>query len=270
MADTKIPSRYRVQVLDRSFRILNTLAGADTELSPVELANRLHLHKSTVHRLLSVLEWQRLIQRTPQGTYGLGLRLIEMGSRATRQHDLAEDALPFLQRLVETTGETAHIGVLNGTEMVSIANVRGRWALSTPSTVGRRTHVHCTSVGKAFLAFLSADASHELIGRLKLTRQTRQTIVTGTALRTELARIRRRGYAIDDEEVEVGLRCIGAPVRNYKGDVIAAIGIAGPVFRIQKSRVPELARAVIRAAAELSAHLGYERREDNPKKIRVS
>ena len=121
-----IPARYRVQVLDRSFRILDALSAASHELSPVELAGRLRLHKSTIHRLLVVLEGQRFIRRTADGRYGLGVKLIEMGSRAIEQLDLGAHALPFLQRLVEETGETAHISVLSGTEMVSIANVPGR------------------------------------------------------------------------------------------------------------------------------------------------
>jgi DNA-binding IclR family transcriptional regulator len=270
MADTNIPSRYRVQVLDRSFRIVNALAAADRELTPAELATRVRLHKSTIHRLLAVLEGQRLIHRTPQGTYGLGLRLIEMGSRAMRQLDLGQDALPFLQKLVEATGETAHISVLREAGMVSIANVRGRWALSVPSTVGRRTYAHCTSAGKAFLAFLPEPIADELISHLRLTRQTRRTILTSAGLRAELARVRRRGYAVDDEEAEEGCRCVGAPVCNYKGEVIASISIAGPVFRVQKSRVPILARAVTKAAAELSAHLGYARPDGLAGRVAVS
>src|SRR2546430_17397210 len=121
-----IPARYRVQVLERSFRILDALASAPAELSPAELALRLRLHKSTIHRLLVVLEGQRFIRRTVDGRYGLGTRLIQMGGRAMEQVDLGARAKPVLERLVEETGETSHIGVLSGSEMVSIANLQGR------------------------------------------------------------------------------------------------------------------------------------------------
>src|SRR5512134_1631524 len=131
-----VRARYRVQVLDRTFRILDALAAGNGALSPAELASSLRLHKSTIHRLLVVLEHQRYIRRTADGKYALGTRLIEMGSRATEQLDLGEHALPFLRTLVEETGETAHISVLSGTEMMSLANVPGRWTLTTPSTVG--------------------------------------------------------------------------------------------------------------------------------------
>lgn len=252
-----IPARYRVQVLDRSFRILEALAAAPDELSPAEIALRLRLHKSTVHRLLVVLEAQRFIRRTADGRYGLGMKLIEMGSRAVEQLDLGEHALPFLEQLVGETGETAHICVLSGAEMVSIANVQGRWTLRTPSTVGRRTQTYCTAVGKAFMAFLPQQVLDPLVDRIQFKRQTRRTIVSAPALRAALERVRRRGFALDDEEVEQGLRCIGAPVRDYTGNVIAALSIAGPVFRITKGQIPRYARAVIAAADALSADLGY-------------
>lgn len=265
-----VPARYRVQVLDRSFRILDALAAADRDLSPAELATELRLHKSTIHRLLVVLETQQFIRKTVNGKYGLGMKLVEMGSRAKERLDLGEHAIPFLQRLVNATGESAHISVLSGNEMVSMAYVGGHWTLSTPSAVGRRTQVHCTSVGKAFIAFLPEPALSHLMGRLIMTRRTRRTIVTATALRGELARIRRRGFAVDDEEVEAGLRCIGAPVRNHTGAVVAAISIAGPVFRLPKARTSELARAVTKAAADLSADLGFGKSESRAGRAAVS
>jgi DNA-binding IclR family transcriptional regulator len=262
-----VPERYRVQVLDRSFRILETLAASPAELSAAELASRLHLHKSTIHRLVVVLERQRFIRRTENAKYGLGTRLIEMGCRAMEQLDLEACAKPLLQRLVAQTGETAHISVLSGTEMMSIANVPGRWSLRTPSTVGRRTQIHCTAVGKAFIAFLAPAPLEALIARIDFTRRTRRTITTVVGLKAELARIRRRGFALDDEEAEEGLRCIGAPVRNYTGDVVASLSIAGPVFRVTKGRVPPLAAAVVRAAEELSAELGYIKPQPRKQKI---
>lgn len=265
-ADGAVRARYRVQVLDRSFRILDALATASDALSPAELASSLRLHKSTIHRLLVVLEHQRFIRRTAEGKYGLGTRLIEMGSRAMEQLDLGEHALPFLRRLVEEAGETAHISVLSGTEMMSLANVPGRWTLTTPSTVGRRTQIYCTSVGKAYIAFLPEERLEPLLRRVPFTPHTRRTITTSATLRAELARVRKRGYAVDNEEVEEGLRCIGAPVRDYTGEVVASISIAGPVFRVQKGRVAELARAVVRAADDLSADLGYKKAQPRRKR----
>jgi IclR family transcriptional regulator, KDG regulon repressor len=263
-----IPARYRVQVLDRSFRILEALAEVSAELSPVDLANRLRLHKSTIHRLLVVLEGQGFIRRTSEGKYGLGMKLIEMGSRAVEQLDLGlgARALSFLQQLVDETGETAHISVFSGNEMVSIANVQGRWTLRTPCTVGRRTQTYCTAIGKAFIAFLPEPELDALIAKLRFVQHTRHTIRTPSALKAELARVRRRGFAVDDEEVEEGLRCVGAPIRNYTGNVVASLSVAGPVFRIHKGDVAKVARAAIVAADGLSADLGHRAPKDRARR----
>src|SRR5688500_4472590 len=122
-------SRYRVQVLDRTIAVLQAVADSDTDLPAADIARQLHLHKSTVHRLLVVLESYRLIKKGPEGAYGLGTRLIELGECAIARLKLAEYAEPHLRGLAEQTGEGAHVTILNGTELLSIAHVEGRWAL---------------------------------------------------------------------------------------------------------------------------------------------
>jgi IclR family transcriptional regulator, KDG regulon repressor len=252
-------SPYQVQVLDRALGILDLLANGSPELGPSEISERTGLHKSTVHRLLQVLERHRLIEKKAQnGKYCLGLKLFELGSKAVAQLDLRERARPYLERLVRETGETAHICVLDGDRMLSIANVESARTLRTPSTVGHRTPLHCTSVGKALLAFLPEDEQSELIKKCELTAYTRHTLTKPAQLKAELKLIRQRGYAMDDEEIEEGLRCIGAPVMDYSGRVIAAMSIAGPAFRLIEERIPAVARSVIQAASELSVELGYK------------
>ena len=249
---------YRVQVLDRTLQLFDVLAGADREMGPAELAGRLALHKSTIHSLLVVLERHRLIRKNPtQGKYGLGMKLFELGNRAVARLDLRDRAEPLLERLVDETHETAHISVLDGTEMLSIANVEGRWTLRTPSTVGRRTPVHCTSAGKAVIAFLPDRVLADLLADLPLTQYTRHTLITRGALKRELLRVRERGFAVDNEEVEAGLRCVGAPIRNHRGRVVASMSIAGPAFRITEERLPALILKVVAAAHDLSKDLGY-------------
>jgi DNA-binding IclR family transcriptional regulator len=249
---------YRVQVLDRAVQLLDVLAEADREMGPAELTGRLSLHKSTIHRLLVVLERHRLIRRNPaHGKYGLGMKLFELGNRAVARLDLRDRAEPILQRLVDETHETAHISILDGLEMLSVANVEGPWTLRTPSTVGRRTPLHCTSVGKVILAFLPDAPLADLLEELSLTQYTRHTLTTRSALTRELLRVRELGYALDNEEAEVGLRCVGAPIRNHRGRVTAAISIAGPAFRLTDDRLPSLAARVIIAARDLSRELGH-------------
>jgi DNA-binding IclR family transcriptional regulator len=250
---------YRVQVLERAVDILQVLADDSRELTAGEVAGKLDLHKSTIHRLLTVLEHHGLIRRNGEtGRYSLGLRLFDFGTRAVRGLRLRDQAQPHLDQLARETGETAHICVFDRTEMVSIAYAEGPRSLRMPATVGRRTPVYCSAVGKAMLAFLSEPIIDDVVDG-PLRSHTEKTLVTREALLADLRQVRSRGYAVDNEEIEKGLRCVGAPVWNYTGDVVAAISIAGPAFRITKSRVPAIARAVLATTRGLSTELGYRR-----------
>lgn len=255
---------YHIQVLERVFRILDALAEGSTELPGAEIADRVNLHRSTTHRLLAVLEHNRFIERNPENArYRLGWRLFELGIIAASRLDLYERAKPQLLRLVEETGETAHIGVLRQGEVISLLNVEGKRSVRTPATVGRRTPPHCTSQGKAILAFAPPELIESAMDWHRFTRFTENTITDGSRFRNELALIRKRGYALDNEEFEPGLRCIAAPVRDHTSEVIAAISIAGPTFRIGNQQIPALSRSVIAAAVRLSASLGYREKTDS-------
>ena len=249
-------SRYRVQVLDRTIGVLQAVADSDTDLPAADIARQLRLHKSTVHRLLVVLESYRLIKKGPDGAYGLGTRLIELGECAIARLKLSEYAEPHLRTLAEQTGEGAHVTILNGTELLSIAHVEGRWALHSLTRTGQRTEIHSTAAGKAVLAFLAEDACDDLIARLPLKRNTPRTIAKPAAMKLELMRVRDLGYAVDDEEFEEGLRCVSAPIFDHRGHVVASLTIAAPVFRLRKEQLPQVARLVVAAAQGLSDELG--------------
>lgn len=250
-------ARYRVQVLDRAVAVLRSLADADGELSAVEIARVVGLHKSTVHRLLVVLEHHRLIQKG-LGTYWLGTGLLELGEKASARLTLGERAGPCLRDLSAQTGEGAHVTVLSDTEMLAIAHVEGRWSLQSLTRTGLRTQIHCTAAGKAVLAFLPPETCDSLLARLPFPRLTRRTIVTPAAFKLELGRVRTAGYAMDDEEFEDGLRCVGAPIFDHRGHVVASISTAAPVFRLGRDRLALVVRLVIEAAQRLSAEIGYQ------------
>jgi DNA-binding IclR family transcriptional regulator len=255
-ASTKSSSVYRVEVLDRVLQILGTLSDSDVDLGPAELAARLRLHKSTVHRLLKVLERHRLVAKSDAyGRYGLGTRLYELGMRAAARFDFQQRAEPHLRRLVEATGESAYVSILDGTESVSVVRVDGPWTPGKPSTIGKRSPVYCTSSGKAMIAFLPEPYLDDLLRRLKFVRHTPNTLHDRIALEEELRRIRERGYAVDDEEIELGLRCVGGPVRDSSGTIVASIGIAGPIFRMTERRLPAVGRQVIATAHALSEEI---------------
>lgn len=259
---------YRVQVIERAVDILQVLSEDSRELGAGELGERLSLHKSTVHRLLTVLDQHRLIRRNAEtGRYTLGLRLFEFGTRAVHGLRLRDQAQPYLDQLARETGETAHICVFDNGEMVSVAYAEGARSIRMPATVGRRTTAYCSAVGKAALAFLPESVLEEVLAR-PLHARTEKTLVTRTALLADLRQVRIRGYAVDNEEREKGLRCVGAPVWNYSGEVAAAVSVAGPSFRITRTRVPTIARAVVAMTRRLSADLGY--RGDHSRKSPVS
>jgi len=250
---------YRVQVLDRAIGILECLWLHGSELTWAELSERMGLNKSTVRRLLKVLEYHRLVEVNPQnGKYRLGLKLFEMGSSAVAHLDIRERARPYLKRLVLKTGETAHLCILDGGEVLYLDKDEPPRTMRIPSTVGKRNPAHCTAVGKALLAFLPEDELEEIVQRHGLRAYTRHTITTLAELERELALIRQRGYAIDDEEFEEGLKCIGAPVRDYSGHVVASVSIAGPAFRMTEDKIPLLVHSVLEVTHALSTELGYQ------------
>jgi IclR family KDG regulon transcriptional repressor len=259
--DSAADPTYRVQVIDHVFQILDLLAESKCELGATELAQRLQLHKSTVHRLLVTLEQHRFLQKNPDNAkYRLGWRLFELGTMAVSRVDLHSMARPHLEVLVKQTGETAHLGVVAGGELISIASVETDRSLRLPGTVGRRSPLYCSSQGKSILAFSPETVAAEMIRGIQFKGYTRNTITTAARLKLELERVRKCGYALDNEEFEDDLRCIGAPVFNHEGRVVAAMSIAGPSYRVGGREIPRFAAAVVSAARELSAALGYSNR----------
>jgi DNA-binding IclR family transcriptional regulator len=252
-------SPYKVQVLDRALAALAILAASSSDCSLAELCPALKLHKSTVHRLMMVLEQHRLVVKNPEtGRYRLGLRLYELGSRAIDGLDLRGRARPYLDRLQTEFGETVFFCILDEGQVFYVEKVESQRSVRTACTVGSRAPAYCTAVGKAMLAELPEAEVSKIVRRWGLKPVTANTITTAGALKTELKAVRTRGYAIDDEEKEEGLRCIGAAVRSHSGKLAAAMSVSGPAFRMTKQRVPEIGRALIEATSKLSTELGYQ------------
>jgi DNA-binding IclR family transcriptional regulator len=182
--------------------------------------------------------------------------MFEMGGIVLEQMSLWDEALPFLEGLVADSGETGHLAVLERGEAIYIEKVEARRALRIPSAMGRGYPAHATSLGKVLLSDLGEGEVREILGAHGMASYTRTTTTDVDALLTELADIRERGFAVDDEEYDEGLRCVGAPIRDHTGRVVAALGIGGPVTRVTPERVDDLARLVIDAADGLSRRLG--------------
>jgi DNA-binding IclR family transcriptional regulator len=251
-------SPYRAQVLDRAMSILNALAARQDELSIAELCGQLRLHKSTVHRLIMVLEGHRLVAKNPEnGRYRLGLKLFELGSKAIADLDLRERSRLHLTRLLQETRETVHLCILDLGDVVYLEKMEPERSMRTASRVGARHPAYCTAVGKVLMSELPEADLNALLKKVEFKPRTARTIISPEAFRAELKKIRTRGYALDDEEIEEGLRCVAAAVRDHSGRAIAAVSMSGPSFRMTDSRIPALAESACRAAMGLSAELGF-------------
>ena len=256
-SETK-PSPYRVQVLDRALAIIDTLAGEGPDASLMELSEKLHLHKSTVHRLVMILERHRIVERQPHtGRYQLGLRLFELGSVAIARFNIRERARLHLQRLVLEVDETVHLCVLDSGEVLYLDKIEPSRSVRMASRIGRRNAVHCSAVGKAMLAHLPEREVDQILEQRGLARQTSKTMVTVADLKADLKTTLKRGYAFDNEEAEEGLRCVGAAILGRNGRPLGAISTSAPSFRLPLEKVPMVAAAVCAAARALSEESGY-------------
>jgi DNA-binding IclR family transcriptional regulator len=222
-----------------------------------QVASALQLHKSTAHRFLMVLERHRMVERTAGGKFRLGLRLFDLGNRAIEQYDLRDRAQPHLRRLVAETEETAHLCILEGAHVIYIDKIEPARSVRMITRIGASNPVYCTSVGKAILAFLPEERLAEVLCRVRFERFTHRTISTVEALRVEIEKTRRRGYAVDDEEFEEGLRCIAVPVLDAQRLPVAAVSVSGPTFRVTAQKLPSIANHLLQCVRGISADMGF-------------
>jgi DNA-binding IclR family transcriptional regulator len=255
-AVAKADGPYQLHSLDRAVSVLEVLGESDTPLSLAEICQRMDLHKSTAHRSLMVLERSALIERTQENRFRLGLKLYELGNRAVEQIDLRARVHPFFRRLAAQVGETVHLSVLQKTSVVYLDKVEPNRRVCMSSKTGTSNPVYCTSMGKAMLAFQPEEVIEQIVAKIRFVRHTPKTLTTRDALLKALERIRRRGYAIDDEEIELGVRCVGAPIFNENHRAIAAVSVSGPASRITVQSVPGIAEHVLRCCRDISASLG--------------
>lgn len=251
-------AKARLSSVANSIRLLTSFSGDEDEIAITTLAQRLGLAKSTVHRLASTLTSAGFLeQNRDTGRYRLGVALFELGALVRRRMDVANEARPHLRELLEKTGETVQLGIVDHYSVLYVYEMESRRAIRMAAAVGARAPLHCTAVGKVLLAFQPADYIHETLER-GLTAFTDNTIVRREAVLELLEEVRSRDYAVDDEESEIGLRAIAAPVRNQNGLVIAALGVAAPVQRMNKKGMQTTVPSVIAIAQAVSTRLGYQ------------
>jgi IclR family KDG regulon transcriptional repressor len=251
------PRRMRLSSVANSIRLTKAFSENEYEMGISALAMRLGLAKSTVHRLATTLvEYDILEQNRETGKYRLGLALFELGTLVRRKMDAVAESRMHMHSLAEVTGETVQLGVLDHQSVLYIRILESRQAVRMTSTVGSRAPAHCTGIGKALLAYQGPEVVRQIM-ELGLKRYTNNTIVEPASLLEELASVRARGFAIDDEEIEVGQRCIAAPIRDHTGQVTAAISVSAPVQRMTKKNVQSTIPIVVSAAEAISRRMGY-------------
>jgi IclR family acetate operon transcriptional repressor len=250
--------KYIVPAVERAVIILQLLAQEPDGLTISQITHRLAVPKSTVFTILTTLKQYRLVERVEEtGQFRLGMALFTLGSTAVERLNVRAIAYPVLKRLAEQTGLTTHLGIIDQGEVIYIEKIEGHGPIKISSAVGRRMGVHCTALGKAMLARLPQSELQLILDGRDLPQRTPNTLNSAELLWADLARTRERGYSFDDEENELGIRCLGAAIYNHRREVAYAISASGPRDRITPDNIDELARQVMVAAHEISRNLGY-------------
>ncbi len=237
-------------------RVLKAFTPSEREWGVTDLARRQGIAKSTAHRLLATLTDEGLLEQDPvTGRYRLGLVVFDMAA-AAQSVDLHEAVLTPMTELRNRTGETVQVAVLDGREVVYVERLDSPNTLRLFVEVGRRNSAHSTGCGKAMLAFLPPEQLDRVLRGWRLTEKTAHTITDVKELRADLAAARRRGYAVNRHESEVGIISVAAPIRDVSGRAVAAISVAGPAERLEPHEL-KLAQATVECAALTSRRLGY-------------
>jgi len=247
-------SKSSIQVIDRMMNLLNALAAHAEPVGLKQLATQTALHPSSAHRILGVMVEKGLAERVEHGNYQLGIKLLELGNVVKARINVRHVALPFMQKLCDELGETVNLTLRQGDEIVYVERVAADKAMMrVVQVVGARAPLHITAVGKIFLSQNGAGACEAYAKRAGMPAYTEHTITTAGKLKTEVDKAGRDGFALDEEEAEKGVCCIGAGIRDSTDKIVAGLSISAPAERIKfawADRVKECAR-------EISQVLGY-------------
>jgi DNA-binding IclR family transcriptional regulator len=251
-------SNYIIQSVAHALDVLEEFKGGVDELGVTELSKKLKLHKNNVFRILATLESRGYIeQNKATENYRLGIKCLELGQTYIKQMGLLKQAKSILEELANICGETSYISILRNSDVVYLDSVESKTTVRVVSRVGLHLPVHATAAGKALIMYDSEDELKKKIPS-ELRKLTPNTIDDIEDLMRELARSREKGYTTDLEEFEIGVCCVGAPVRDYTGRIVGAISVSGPASRLTKEKIDsELSAYVVEKSGELSKKLGF-------------
>ncbi len=249
--------KYSIAVLDKAFEILELLQAREEALSLDDIANHTGIARTTAHRLLHNLSGRGYVEKDSERyKYTLGVKLAELGNAVKRRQSLREIALPQLEHLRKKLQDTINLGVLVDGEVSYLEILESPHSFRIAAFPGARDPAHATALGKSILAFLEDGQVRDIVKSHGLKRLTRKTIGDEAALRTELAKVRAFGHAVDEQESMEGGRCVGVPIFGPEGKVIAGLSVSGPCLRITEKRIPMIARELKKGSAEISRRLG--------------
>jgi IclR family KDG regulon transcriptional repressor len=255
----KEKSDYLIQSVSHALDLLEQFQGDVDELGVTELSKRLKLHKNNVFRLLATLESRGYIdQNKITENYRLGLKTLELGQIFVKQMGLLRQSRPVLDWLVSQCNETSYIAILKDYDIIYLDAVETDLTVRVVTRVGSRLPAYCSAAGKSQLAYLSEEELDNYFSGRELKRYTGNTITEVGELKKELKKITETGYSIDNEELDTGVRCVAAPIRDYTRRIIGAVSISGPSMRLSSERIEkELIPLAKKAAEEISLKLGY-------------
>ncbi len=260
MDETPPKSRYWVPMLGHAMRVLETFYDADLELRLQEVTTRTGITKSSTFRILFTLESLGYLEKNDStGKYRLGRRIFEAAGKARATRSVGQLAQPFLRTLNEQFGETVNLGALQNRQVVYVDTIEGSHSFRLSANIGAVAPFHASALGKAILAFLPETEVAAILDTIKFPRLTPQTIGARDELVKALQKVRRRGYAVDDEEIEAQAFCVAAPIRDSSGRASHAVSLAGPTHRMrsqQKSIIEEVTKAAAAISAQMQATHG--------------
>ena len=247
-----------VQSVERTLSILEVLSDYSEGLGVTDISEKVELHKSTVYRLLSTLiNKDYVTQDKETNRYKITFKLYELGNKRIEKMNILSASKLYSKKLMESVNEVVHLVVREGNKIVYIDKVEANNTIRMASSIGKRSPMYCTSVGKAILAYLPVQEVEEVWNISKVEKLTKYTITNFEDLKRELNMVKEKGYAIDNEENEMGVRCVGAPIFNRFGEIEGAISISGPAIRITDEKQETMANEVIKHANLISMELGY-------------
>jgi len=246
-----------IQTVERIASILRCFTKTENDLGVMEISREISLHKSTTSRLLSALHQEGFVAKNPEtGKYRLGLGLVNLAGVVLEKQNLRQAAQEYIRALAELTQETINISILDGDESINIETIRSPKSISFAGRLGRRTPLHCTSTGKIQMAYMSLENREGILSQPFMA-YTSHTITDPAALRTVLDEVRDQGYAISNEEFEIGLVAIAAPIWGRSNELLAALSITGPTYRMDAETLQRYIPPLTEAAQNISKSLGF-------------